>query len=521
MATETNKINLYRLLSATGFAEIDPTSEGYRLEYSDEETKLFVHPGRETTPQWVDYLATLFANPTTDITNKSCGFLLLRLKGERCYAISGGDGYLELRDEVEDDFGLKLALRMIDDPATINQRSMKGTTRQIMRAVAGYDPLFDRENYNRILSALEGKGEFEGRKFRVKGKTSISLRTVRSVEDLDDVISEVEGILSAAEKIHFPRSYEVVGDQLIVEALESRLTEDFLSFWRGDGTRDSLYVEFHEPLAQVRCEKFVVKFARKRVEIQEFDLALLRDALVAEGIESLTSRRDIDRLKVIGINEVGGHEIAEVSFSKLIVFETSLNGANYIKFGKKWFRILDEIQAYLNEELSRLNVYRDLLPQWDVSIHKTELSYNEFAAGAISAHCLDQQLVQFEDRSKIELCDIYEPGAPRFFHVKKTWGSKAAYLFSQGVTSAEFYQNSEAFRARCHEKWPDLFQERINPEILYCIADEKSQNESFPVNLSYFAKLSLLNAVNSLRSQGYKVGVVAIDLIGETDNAET
>lgn len=518
MATETNRINLYKLRSAASFTGIDPTDEGYRLEYSDEQTKLFVHPGRETSPQWIDYLSPLITNPVADVTNRSCAFLLLRLQGASCYAISGGGGYMELRDEVEDDFGLKLALRMIEEPATINQRSMKGTTRQIMRAVAGYDPLFDRENYNRILNALEGKAEFEGRRFRVKGKTSIVLRTVRSVEDLAEVITEVEAILATAEKIHFPRSYEDVSDEETIAALEAQLAEEFLSFWRGEGTREKLYVEFHDPLSQVRCERFIVKYGRKRIELEEFDLTLVRDALVGAGAASPTTRKDIDRLKVIGIDEAGNHEVTEESFSSLLVFEASIGNSNYIKFGKKWFKILDEIQSFLNEELANLTAYRDLLPQWNLSTHPTELSYNGFAATELAAHCLDQQLIQLDARSKIELCDIYEPITPRFFHVKRTWGFKAAYLFSQGVTSAEFYRNSDLFRAKCQEKWPELFGARINPEILFCIADERSQNESFPRNLSYFAKLSLHNAASSLRSQGYEVGIVAIDLIVQAGN---
>lgn len=513
MATETNRINLYRLKNSDSFNSIDPTSEGYRLEHSDGQTKLFVHPGRETSPKWIDYLSPFLTNQTTDVLNRSCGFLLLQLQGANCYAISGGSGYMELRDEVEDDFGLRLALRMIEEAATISQRSMKGTTRQIMRAVSGYDPLFDRENYNRILNALEGRAEFEGRKFRIRGKTSIILRTVRSAEELSEVILEVEAILASDERIHFPRSYEDVSDQQTIDALDGNLVEEFVSFWSGSGTRDNLYLEFSDPLSQVRCERFVVKYGRRRVELTEFDLALVRDALIEKGAKIPSEKKDIERLRVIGIDEAGQHEVPEESFSKLLVFETTIGNSNYIKFGKKWFKILDDVQSFLNQELSNLEIYRDALPVWDLAVHPEEFDYNQFAAGGLSSHCLDQDMVQFGSRSKIELCDIYDPAECRFYHVKKTWGSKSAYLFSQGVTSAEFYRSSELFRQKCQEKWPDLFSEIINPKILFCIADAKSQNENFPLNLSYFAKLSLHSAIASLRAHGYDVGLVPIELV--------
>src|SRR5699024_11089208 len=93
------------------------------------------------------------------IINRSCGFLLLKRHGDNVYAITGGYAYTEIRDAILEDFGLQIALRMIDESglANIKQRSLKGSVRQIMRAVAGYDPLFESENYNRMLDGLEGK----------------------------------------------------------------------------------------------------------------------------------------------------------------------------------------------------------------------------------------------------------------------------------------------------------------------------------------------------------------------------
>lgn len=513
MEKETNRISLYKLKSNAGFDSVDPSPHGFCLEYEDEHTKLFIHPGKSSKPHWVKYLAPLLTTSGPDIANISCSFLLLRRYNNSVYAISGGYGYSSLRDEVLEDFGLKLALRMIEETATISQRSMKGTTRQIMRVVAGYDPLFDRENYNRILNALEGRVKFEGRKFRVKGRSSIILRTERPIDHLNVVLGDIEDLMAKEEQVHFPRSYEEVQDGEVIANLEDHLLAEFVAFWSGSGSRDNLYIEFSDPLSQIRCEKFQIQYDRRKVELEEFDLSLVRDTLIEKGAKQPSEKKDIERLRVTGINEFGHEEFIEESFSKLLVYETSISSMHYIKFGKRWYKILDEVQNFLDDEIARIPVRTDLLPAWNKSEHPEEKDYNKYASLKMGCRCLDRDLIQVDGPSKIELCDIFDLGHSRFYHIKETWGSKAAYLFSQGATAAEFYRNSSSFRDRCAEKWPDLFCDTVkNPEIVFGVAHAKAIAVGFPLNLSYFAKLSLYNATSGLRSLGFEVALAPVEL---------
>jgi uncharacterized protein (TIGR04141 family) len=513
----TNKLSLHRLKDLDAFEHLDPTGSGYRLEHEDGETKLFIQSTKSSPPHWFRYVASLVSSPKEQLLNTSCSFLLLRKFNGTTYAVTGGYAHNEVRGAAVDDFGIQVALRMLDDDgsiATISQRSMKGTTRQLLRAVAGYDPQLDRDNYNRILQALEGKASFEGRRFSIKGREALTLRTSRSVSELDDVLRDVEQILARSPRVSFPRSYTEITDPSEIDALDKRLVADFSSFWRGVGSRDDIYLEFSDPLAQFRCDEFEIRWDRKCHTSPDFDLGRVRDGLIGLGTRVPASLEDLTKIRVTGINEFGHVEFGPEPFLRMLIYETSMDdGASRIRLGGKWLRILDDLQTFLDEELGKLTVYTNLLPAWDKKQFPSENDYNKYAAKTLGWNCLDRELISLEGRSKIEVCDIFDLNDPRFIHVKETWGAKAAYLFSQGLIAGEFYSNSQGFREACAAKWPSLFTERVeHAEVVFAIASPNALANGFPLNLSYFAKVSLYDACVRLRALEYRVALTGVDV---------
>lgn len=511
----TNRLCLYKLKHSGVFDELDPTASGYSLEHDDEYTKVFVQSGRESAPHWLPFVASLISSPKENIRNTNCSFLLLRKRHGAAYAVTGGYAHNILGGATVDDFGIQVALRILDDDqsiSAISQRSMKGATRQLLRAVAGYDPQLDRDNYNRVLKSLEGKATFEGRRFSVKGRESLVLRTSRSVSELDDVIDDVEEVLAQQPTVAFPRSYEEVTDAANIALLDASVERDFIAFWEGTGTRDDIYLEFKDPLVQFRCEDFEVRWDRKTYRSSDFDLGRIRDGLVQKGTRSPRSLADLKKMRAFGFNEHGYQEFGPEPFLRMLICETSLaDGVACIRLGGKWLRILDELQTFLNDELGKIHVYSGLLPDWELAKYPKELGYNRYAAQRLGWHCLDQVLVQVDSRSKIELCDLYSPADRRFVHVKKIWGAKAAYLFAQGLVASEFYSNSSDFRQACASKWPAFLGSQVeDAEVVFAIANSNALSSAFPLNLSYFAKLSLYDACTRLRALGYRVALTAV-----------
>lgn len=510
---KTNRLVIYQAKPQIPFEAFDVTDAGYTLDFEDANRKLFVERNKFSTPSWATYISPLLPPEAARIANYNCSLIFVIRHNASIYILAGGSGYSDIQDYIVEDFGLNMALRMIDgEISAMTQTSMKGTTRQIIRAVMGYEPSFDRDNYTRILNAIHGKAFFEGKKLRIEGKSSLALRTVRDIGSLGQVLDQIEQILAREERVHFPKSYKEVKDQGTITQLEAQMFETFQRFWRGEIGRENLYLEFKDPFVQFRCETFHVTFKHHRVDLTEFDLEVIRDELKAKGFGQIEEPHDLQKMTVTGVNESGYAEIKKEPVYNLLVFEATLAGIHYIKLGKKWFQILEEIQDFINKELSTLPIWYDKLPGWDKAQHLKEEDYNRYVAAQKNWACLDQDFVHL-NRSKIELCDLYDHTEKAFYHIKETWGCKSAYLFTQGITAAESYRQLATFRAKCVEKWPHLFAEEVTKgNIVYGIAADQAFAADFPRNMTYFAKLNLYNAVSSLKAHNFDVALAPIRL---------
>ena len=513
---KSHRINVYHVKEEITINDIDLTSEGFFEEHSDNKIKIFTQIQNPSTPSWRNYLKKYISSDIEKIVNKTSSFVLLYNHNDNLYCLTGGYGHNKIKAYIRNNFGIDIALRMIDEKgiSAINQRSMKGHTRQIYRAVRGYDPLFDKENYTRILNVIEGKGKFLGRKFRVTGKDSLTLRTEKDIEKLDEVFDEIENVALEEEKVHFPKSYSVVKDISLIESLNARAFDLISKFWAGQENRERLYLEFEDPFVQFRCDKFNVLFKRKSVDFSDFDLDVVRNSLVNEGILTIDELEDLGKMKLSGFNEDGFEEFSKESLWNLLVCEVTQNNKSYIKFKKQWLQILDEIKKFLDEQISNIPADLNILPEWNKNNFPEELDYNKHVAALKGWKCLDSDFIYIEGKSKIELCDLFNKSSRQFFHIKNTWGSKSAYLFTQGVTSAESYVNSSSFRKKCKEKWPDEFDVYHQPcEVVFGIASEKDITNNFPLNMTFFAKVNLYNAVTILKNLDYSVKLAPIRIV--------
>lgn len=514
MAREhTNRVVVYRIRPEIAIDDIDLTNSAYSLERSEDGLRLFVHKGKESRPQWAEFIAPLIETGYDELLNYSCSFVLLLKSDSRLYAIAGGHGYVELKKLIDEEFGLEVAVRLINERqvSALSQRSMKGSVRQVFRAVRGYDPAYDRENYNRILNHIEGKGEFEGRQFRISGRSSLVLSTVKDVSRIKEVIFEIEDVLTREPRIHLPKSYEEVRDPALIETLDGAMIAEFLNYWNGISNRDAFYLELRDPLIQFRCDSYKVVFRRKPRELADLDLDLVREAL--QDVDPPTSLEDLTAIHLTGISETGFSELRNEKLLDMLVFEHTIGTKSYIRFGKVWYHILDEIQKHIDEELGKVPVSRTLMPSWNTTLFPTEYTYNQHVAQAQGWRLLDTDTVPIHGLSKLELCDLYDEGTRTLLHVKKTWGSKSAYLFSQGITSAVMFRQSEEFRDKCKAKWPGLFDTQLpDATVAFCIAAPQAGSEKFPLNMSYFARLNLYSAVRELKSLDYKVLIAPITL---------
>ena len=512
---KSNKINVYKIKDSSLFATLDFKDGGFNSVFESPDRKLFIRSKSVSTPAWVEYLKPLLGTNVSGLISMSASFILLIKHNANVYALSGGYGHTQLEQYIEDDFGIRLALRMIDEKeiAALNQRSLKGTTRQIFRAVAGYAPVFDKDNFTRMLKAIEGKAVFEGRTFRIVGKSAVSLRTTKDISKLDEVITELETIIGLEEKIHFPRSFEIVKDKALILKLEEAMFRSVQAYWNGSMNREMLYLELKDPFVQFRCDKFIGQYGRNKIDFESFDLDIICAKFKDVGVVGVNTIDDLNKIFLTGFNE-DGHEEFDQTFVELLVCETTHAGKSYIRIGGHWLVILDEIQNFIDNELRSVVIERDLLPDWDKKLYPVESAYNNFLAGQNHFVFMDAKCVYIKGRSKIELCDVFDKNRKRFFHIKETWGCKSAYLFTQGSTSAEFFYNSADFRMECQKKWPTQFDgEHKDFNVVFGIAAERAADGEFPLNMTFFAKLNLYNAIALLKQIGYGVLLAPIKIV--------
>lgn len=512
---KSNKINLYKINPEHSFTDITFEGiDGFVKEYEDATRKLFIRKKQSGKPLWLEYVKPLLTTfDPEEIKNSSSSFILIIKHNSNTYALGGGSIHAKIEKYIVEDFGVRLALRMIKGIQALNQRSLKGSTRQIYRAVIGYEPIFDKENFTRVLNSIVGTGEFEKKSFRVEGKSSLSLRTAKNVNQLDEVLDEIESIESQGEKIHFPSSFILEKNDSVIQQLDKAMLNIVQEYWVGNSNREQLYLEFKDIFTQFRCTNFKGKYRRYGIEFDNFDLDIIKRLFIEKGLTEINDFDDLDRIKLSGYTEEGYEEFKK-SFRKLLVCEISKNEKSFIKIDNRWSIILDEIQQFIDEELKKVPILKGILPDWDRRQHKEEFDYNNFVAGQKNWKCMDCDPVQFKGLSKVEVCDIFDKTEKRFFHIKETWGCKSAYLFTQGATSAEFFYNSEEFRKKCIDKWPDQFQgDYLRCKVVFGIAANKAVEDKFPINMTFFAKLNLYNAISILKQFDYTTFLAPIKII--------
>ena len=519
----TNRINVFKINSNFSLANFSNIN-GYKKVFSDKNSCLFIQKDKVSTPEWSKFISAL--SPSFSFENRSNSFIYFRVYKTSLYALTGGYGHKVIQDYIEDEFGLNVALRLINNlsVSSIHQFSIKSQTRQIQRSVANYNPSFDSENYNKILKSISGKGVFLKKDFLIQGKSSVVLRTENDITKIDLVLDEIENILGQKEKVEIFKSYKQVKDKSLISRLDFGLYRKLYKFYLGRGDSSTLYLDLPDTFKRFDYSKYEILISGKNIEINELDINEIQSMIYDVFKESL-SIKNILSARITGVSIEGEPDVYHnSSLNKLIVCESILDNQSYIKLDGKWFKILDNIIQFIDDKIKNISVERGYLPDWNVkdiekiilfnnSIGKksyAEQVYNGKLAEDANFKLLDRDLIQLRGHSKIELADLYDFSKNRFIHVKNTWGAQASYLFSQAFVSSALYANSKDFRNKCQEHFGIESSERKT--IVIAIAIESKKINDFPLNMSYFAKLSLYNAVSNIRNNGYDVVLAPISI---------
>lgn len=523
---KTNRINIFKLRSEFDLEKLPAIAE-YKEAFSNEKSRLLIQQNKKSIPEWSSFISSL--SPGLSFENYSNSFIYLIAHKKSLYALTGGYGFKAIQNYIEDEFGLNVALRLIDNLSisSIHQFSIQSQTRQIQRSVSNYNPSFDNENYNKILKSISGKGFFSGKNFLIHGKSSVVLRTEKNIKNIDAVLDEIEDILGKEEKIEFYRAYKEVKEKQLIRRLNLNLYRKLFKIYKNKSTSIShLYLDLPDPFKRFDYSTYNLLVNNQSFEINELDIDEIKSSLQDNFHNSLSIRQLIN-IRITGISIDGNlDEYYHKSLDKLIVCESTLDNKHYIKLDGKWLQILDNIISFIDEKISGITIEKDYLPHWEqkdikekiLTLKKSgeknvyeELIYNTETSKKHNFVLLDRKLIQLKGQSKIEIADLYDPSQDRFIHVKNVWGSKSSYLFSQASISSILYANSAEIRDKCLQTFQIPTSKRKT--IVIAMAIESKNIANFPFNISYFAKLSLYSAINNIRNNGYDIVLAPISII--------
>jgi len=238
-------------------------------------------------------------------------------------------------------------------------------------------------------------------------------------------------------------------------------------------------------------------------------------------LDSWVSTIDKDKLTIDNLKsrlifsiDKDNRTTSSISVYRCMNAEINLDSKSYILNDADWYNINTDFETEINQFYHAIEESTLALPHYE---NMTEPVYLEHVVSIItSLFLMDRQLIKIGGGySKIEFCDLYS-STQQIIHVKNYAGSSVlSHLFNQAFVSAQCFISSSDFREQVNQKLGAGFKFASHPNkpdtstFEVCIAI--MSKEVGALDLPFFSKVSLKNAVNSISNLGYKVTKLKIN----------
>lgn len=480
-----------------------------------EDDSLFLRSRAPHPPQWVGYLDSHVVGSLDGLFAASASAVLLFETEGRVFAATFGQGRHLLEPEsFVKDFGLKVVLNTVApdqlksvDARTIDETAVH-TRRDLSRDSAfsafGLDPSRD------LLRAVTGTPRDETLAHRLAGSDALAIHTRGDLPRLRALGSHLlAAYRDDAYKEHFafidflrPERDRVRIAQLqdlLVEAIASQEWTDIhlavpetLDWEEVDGFRFSTQATDEEDASDPSIRTYL------RTRDGDLDISTLRH----------------DRMSAISASN--GEPMKSWQIYKCLVFQVELDGYLFVLSDGEWFRVDLDYRTRVEAEVEALPRFAGL-PSADPGTN--EDAYNQKAAQAMDALCLDRQFLYDGGPDKMEICDLLTRNGA-LIHVKQRGSSSTlSHLFTQGLNSAErlltdsdFRDKAAALINRADTSFADVWPcSRPRPEvheIVFAVITRSRRRT--PLTLPFFSVVSLRAAARTLHGFGYRVSVAAV-----------
>lgn len=428
------------------------------------------------------------------------------------FILSFGTGFHLLQnDAIERDFGLKVTLNSVDpdklrslDKASYDHNPLNSRT-QSTRDVDIFNMHLDSEM--EMLYAITGSSQVKEFGSHVTGRDALTIAIEVDLDGISRILKEciVRYKAKIPEKFGWVENINRVRDFDEIEILDLELDNLLASgntsnFWLGEPE----VVDWENQIGY----SFDLYAKTPRHIVLSFGDYIKHLDGGKPSVESL-------KQDVVHVNDSEYRSVKSWPVYRCLYAEIDFSSDHYILRNGLWYKVNNDFVKIVDEYLSDLNFYHFNFPVYN---HGREEDYNNSVASSYPEFCLmDKKNIKIGGPyDKLEHCDLIKDGTD-FVHVKYYRSSSTlSHLFAQGFVAAEAFVTDTWYREKLNPKLPDsikLADPKSRPEpnnyrIVYAIATKKN----IPNELPFFSKVTLKNALKTLRALDYKVELARIDV---------
>lgn len=477
---------------------------------------VYVRPLPNRSPEWLKFLEDCVGQTISGVGTRQGEALLLFRAAGRMVAVTFGLGrYLLAVDRCVPDFGLRVALNVVDPDQirSVDGRAIEDiillTRRQGSRGVAVED--LGLQASREMLRAITGIPVDPELGTRVSGTASLSVAKAVSARELVARTPRLIGLYDAddyQERFGYVDRIRPIDDADLTATLDALLISSLNTPGAGGAYLAEPEIIDFQNVAGYR-------YTGEGRDAPLHSTLSLDDYLAVAGVPE-----DVDPLHRHRVSLIGGDTGSAVRswfVYDTLVFEAVQGPRLYVLSEGAWFAVDTNYAREVDERIASIRVSGLALP--DSLPNETEGEYNaRVTVGRNDWATLDADTVHFPgERGPVEVCDVMTAES-QLVHVKR--GLEAhdlSHLFLQGLNSAGLFRNSQDFRDKTRAKLlakdrplvadvvPDRKPDRDQFEVVYAIITPDPLR--VPKKLPFFSRLSLDRCVEQLEALDFRVSV--------------
>jgi len=487
--------------------------------FKEDDMVLFVKDSRNFPPKWLSFFDGYLSAEIEHVFNASSSAVLLVKHNKRIFGFTFGygRGFLNL-NQVEDDFGLKVALNSIDADKirSVDIKNLDTVVRhsKVQTSQVGTVDNFGLNIDRDILNAVTGLSNDADFGKQISGAVSLHLSIAIKVDNLAGLcVKLLKKFSDKSYKESFPWVDHVsyVKNKAVISDLDGLLVKAII-----EKDFERLFLAVPEIVDWEQVQGFKYK---------ENDEDVREDIKIDDVLPSDSDLKDVVgigwlcRNHVLCVGANNDEVIDEWPLYDCINYEVKLGGndsSNFLLTAGKWFKIDTGYAVSVADEIKDIPEYKSFvfLEHED----EKEGDYNKKVADSNKARCflMDKKLIPYGGgQSKIEFCDLLIDKKD-FVHVKRFRGSAClSHLFLQGHNSAFLLRTDVGFLKKVNKELPKALRfsetsqiEASGYEVVFAVISKvkKGVRDIFP----FFSKVSLLQVYKQLRAYGFNVSIAKI-----------